>query len=421
MRMHFIEAERSIEQEPTSLWYDTLEGKFFCPSLALATLASLTPRDIDVKIIDEKVEKIDLNDIPDAVAISFKTMSCKRAYELADFYREKGSKVVLGGIHVSLLPDEAKAHADSIVIGEGEEVWPQLVDDIRNDNLKSEYRASGLTDLATLKVPRFDLIKNKSYICHSIQSSRGCSLDCDFCPTREMFKGVFRTKPIEQVVEEIRVALAIDKKYIFFTDDIFGAGDKDFIVNLLAEIRKLKIEFFAVSDFLMLNKKIVIELALSGCRYLGLNLPGTCSKEEEKAIKMIQALGIDVWGYFMFGFKIHEKNVFQKAYEFTKRTNMRHASFTVMAPYPSTKAFSMLSEQRRILTRDWSLYDQAHVVCKPQNFSADELDSGFKWIKAELGHLSRFRSDENRSLLKVLTGKTLSNVLAVVSKARNRN
>jgi len=416
MRLYFIESERDKTRPPTSDWFDISTHKFFCPSIGLLNAASLTPSDIEVKIIDEKIEEVDFNDLPDAIAISYKTMSSNRAYEIARTFREKGIKVILGGIHASLLPEEAKAHSDSVVVGEMEDTWPSLINDLRDNRLQPFYRMPKLADLSKVPVPRFELLKNGQYACHSIQASRGCSLNCDFCPTREMFGGVFRTKPVKNVLEEIRKAISIEKKPIFFADDIFCAGDERFTMELLKEIRKLKIEFFAVSDFLVLNKKIVAELALSGCRYLGLNLPGTCSSDEVKAIKMIQMLGIDVWGYFMFGFRFHEKDVFKKAYDFTLETKMRHVSFTVMTPYPNTFAGRELDKQNRILSKDWTLYDQNHVIFKPEKMNNEELEEGFKWIRENLGHLSSFSICERRPLWKIFTGRCLAAVLRILPR-----
>jgi len=421
MKIYFIEAERDRTQPPTSDWFDTSMYRFFCPSLALPNMASLTPSDIEIKIIDEKIEDIDLSDIPDIAAISYKTMSSKRAYHLADDFRKRGTKVILGGIHASLLPDEAKKNCDSVVVGEGENLWPLIVNDLRSNQLKPLYRTNDLMDLSGLEVPRFDLLKNDKYLCHSIQTSRGCSLNCDFCPTREMFGGIFRTKPIKNVLEEIRTALSIEKKYIFFNDDIFGAGDRDFVLELLREIKKLRIEFFITSDFLVLNKKIVTELARSGCRYIALNLPGTCSPEEARAIKMIQNLGIDVWGYFMFGFRFHQNDVFKKVYEFIEKTKMRHASFTVMAPYPNTMAGKELDKQKRILSKDWTLYDQAHIIFEPEKMNVAELEKGFNWIKKELGRLSRFSSNERRSPWKTFTGRCLAEISAILPQKSRKN
>ncbi|MBU2101946.1 MAG: radical SAM protein [Candidatus Omnitrophota bacterium] len=414
MRIFLIEAEKDKTRSPTSDWFDSDTHKFLCPSLGPITLASLTPNDIEIKVLDEKIEEIDFDDLPDIAAISFKTMSSTRAYEIAQIYRKKNVKVILGGIHASLLPDEAKQYCDTVIIGEGEEVWPHVINDLHRNQLCPSYHTPHLTDLSTLPIPNFGLLQNERYMCHPIQASRGCSLNCDFCPTREMFGGIFRKKPIKKIAEEVRAALSIEKKYIFFTDDIFCAGDERFTLELLKEIRKLKIKFFIISDFLVLNKKIVIELARSGCCYLCLNLPGTCTREEIKAIKMMQMLGINVWGYFMFGFRFHGKDVFKKAYDFVHTTKMRHVSFTVMAPYPNTTAGKILESQGRILTTDWSLYDQAHVVCKPEKMSSQELTEGFMWIKEKLGYLSYFSSQERMSIWRTLTSKCLAETLGIL-------
>lgn len=418
MKLYFIEAEKNTSVSPTKEWFDTVTNKFFCPSLSAVTLAALTPADIDIRIIDEKVSAVDPRDIPDVAAISFKTMSSSRAYELADLYRSKGAKVILGGLHTSLLPEEAAGHSDSIVIGEAEEVWPAIVQDLKRGSLAKRYRQEALTDLSKIPVPRFDLLQNNSYYCHSIQTSRGCSLDCEFCPTREMFGGVFRMKPLDAIEKEIRTAMSIERKPIFFTDDIFGGGNQDFTLSLLSRIRKLKIEFFIISDFLVLNKKIVIQLAKSGCRYIALNLPGTYSREEVKAVKLIQLLGIEVWGYCMFGFRFHEKDVFKRAYDFMRTVGIRHVSLTVMAPYPNTRAGKELEAQGRILSHDWSRYDQAQVVFRPAKMTETELAEGFAWIKEKLSSLCRFRSDERVGPWKTLRAHCARSIAPFIPEPR---
>lgn len=421
MKIYFVEAERDKRNPPTLNWFDPLAHKFACPSLAPLIIASLTPEDIEVKIIDEKVEEIQLDDLPDVVAISFKTMSSKRAYDLAESFRKKRVKVIFGGIHASLLPEEAKLYCDSVVIGEAEEVWRSVIEDLRHDQLKPFYRMPHLTDLSELCLPRFELCQNSHYLCHSIQTSRGCSLNCEFCPTREMFGGIFRTKSIRQVTQEIQAAISIEEKHIFFSDDIFGAGDEKFTLELLQQIRKLKIEFFIISDFLVLNKKILVELARSGCRYIALNMPGTCSLREEQAIKMIQRLGIEIWGYFMFGFRFHEKDVFKKVSDFVNNTRMRHVSLTVMTPYPNTFAGRELDKQGRILSKDWTLYDNEHVVFEPEKMNAKDLEEGFNWIKQKISFLSQIRLDETRPVWKMITSRCLAEILAILPNRSSKS
>ena len=407
MKIYFIEAEKDRLNPPTSDWQDYSTGKFICPSLALPTFAALTPSNFSTKIIDEKITDIDYYDLPDAVAITFKTMSCKRAYELSNEYRKRGAKVILGGIHASLLPDEAKENSDSVVVGEGEELWPLVISDLESNQLKPFYRMENLANLSKLPIPRFDLIENDRYCYHSVQTTRGCSLDCEFCPTREMFGGIFRTKPVKNVIREIAAVLEFGNKPIFFTDDIFGGGKKDYILALLKELKKLKIEFAVISDFLVLDKDIVVSLAKSGCTHMALNMPGTCTQPEVRAVKMIQALGIKIWGYFMFGFRFHEKDVFQKVYEFIHKTKLAYVTFTVMAPYPNTFAGKRFAEENRILTTDWSAYDQAQVVCIPEKMGVEEIQEGFQWIKSELGYMSKFYSERKTPLWRCFMNKAL--------------
>jgi len=338
------------------------------------------------------VDPLNLEDDVDAVAISFKSLACARAYKLADYYRSKNVKVILGGVHTTLVPEETSQHADSIVIGECEEVLPQLVDDLKNGDLKKAYKAGSLADLSQIPLPKFEIINHKKYLCHSIQTSRGCSLDCEFCPTRQVFGGTFRVKPIKNVIAEIKKVLEIEKKFIFFTDDIFGAGKKDYILELLPQLKKLKIDYMLISDYQVLDKEIVLALARNRCRKLCINMLGTCLKEEVKAIRAIQSLGIDVWGYFGFGFKFQTKDVFRRVLDFIEESRLTHASFAIMAPYPNTPMAQRLEKDKRIFSKDWTLYDQSHVVFKPDLMDVEDLQKGFEWVWEEKKGMTKIPS-----------------------------
>lgn len=382
MRLKLIEVNNR-PSGPFSEWRSKAIKKATCPPLALPIVASLTSPELEVSILDERNEVIDFNIQTDVVGISFKSMAAKRAYEVADRFREKAVKVIMGGVHASLLPEEAIRHADSVVIGEAESVWQTAVNDMKKNKLKPFYSSSEKADLKAVPLPRFHLLKNDKYLYHAIQISRGCSLGCEFCPTRFMFGWEFRLKDISQVVQEVEAVQRIGKKEIFFVDDIFGAGKKGYIIELTKRLKPLRLEYVIISDFKIINdEELLKHLVKSGCKIIGLNV-GLPDQDSEKIVKKVQHYGIAVWGYFMFGFENHTEDIFEKTIKFIKETNMRYCTLTVLAPYPNTPLYQQLEREGRILSKDWSLYDQAHVIFKPKLISAEVLENGYRRVLDE--------------------------------------
>lgn len=378
MKLKLVEVD-NIGSTPHSQWRIEGDKRWACPSLALPIIASLTNSDIERGIIDEKNEVIDFNIDADLIGISFKSMAAKRAYEIADKFRRRNIKVIMGGVHVSLLPKEAIQHADSVVIGEAENIWHRLINDFKANKLEQFYSSSKSSDLRTIPLPRVDLLQNDKYLYHAIQTSRGCSLGCEFCPIRFMFGWEFRHKDVSQVVQEVQTVQEIGRKGIFFVDDIFGAGEKNYIIELTKKLKPLRINFIIISDFKIINdEELLRSLAESGCKIISLNI-ANCTKEEVEIIKEIHRYGIETWGYFMFGFENHDETIFEKVVEFIKETDMKHFTLTVLAPYPNTPLYQQFDREGRILSNDWSLYDQAHVVFKPRLMSPKALENGYRW------------------------------------------
>jgi radical SAM superfamily enzyme YgiQ (UPF0313 family) len=197
--------------------FNSLKAKAYSPSLNLCMIAAYTPRDIEVSITDECVSAIDFNKKVDLVGITCLTATAPRAYEIADAFRERGVKVVMGGIHVSTLPDEALQHCDSVVIGEAEGLWEKVIQDFRRERLKSKYQNGSFVDLRGLPIPRRDLLDPKDYVTvNTVQTTRGCPFNCSFCSVKLFNGGRYRFRPIEDVVEEIKT---LPSKNVFFVDD----------------------------------------------------------------------------------------------------------------------------------------------------------------------------------------------------------
>ncbi len=385
MKVALVEAGGPLESPSWEVWAGP-DGRFASPSVGLVSLASLVRDGDEVTIVDEKVSGPADGIEADLVGISYKTMYAPRAYRLADALRAKGTKVVLGGLHATLCPDEAAEHADIVVRGEGEAVWPKVLEDAANGSFQPLYRCPAPpAPVDGLPRQRVELIDHGRYLLHSVQSSRGCSLDCEFCPTRAMFGKGFRLRRVDDVADEVERLMVIEKKPLLFSDDVFGAGNPDFIEKLTGRLKEMSVEYAVICDLRMLNPRVVRCLAESGCRVMTLNMPGSCLPVEAAAVRTIQAHGIDVWGYFMFGFEFHGPDLFRRVTDFVKGCGIKHVSLTLMTPYPGTPMGMRFEKEGRILSRDWELYDQSHVVFRPAGMTPEQLAEGFEYCREEIG------------------------------------
>ncbi len=375
------------------------------PELTLPLLAALTPPEINVILTEEEVEDVVYKSGVDLVAISYMTPLAARAYEIADEYRKRGAKVVLGGIHASALPEEAGRHADAVVIGEAENVWPSLLEDFRTGRLKGVYRAAELSDLRGLPTPRRDLLKKAmTFSPYSIQTTRGCPFGCHFCSVTRFFGGTFRTRPVEEVVREIETAEK--RTWLFIDDNIIG--NELYAKQLFRAIAPLGIRWAGQSTTLLAKNRELLELAAkSGCvgLFIGFESLNESSMREankgfnkvrdyEEGIKRFHDRGILVLASFMFGFDHDDESVFERTVEFLIRNKVAVASLPVLVPYPGTNFYRRMEEEGRILTRDWSKYDYGNAVFRPKLMEPEILEEGARRAAAEFysrsSILSRF-------------------------------
>jgi radical SAM superfamily enzyme YgiQ (UPF0313 family) len=368
------------------------------PSLGLSLLAALTPPDIGVKIINEECEKIDFSEAIDMVGISCLTPSAPRAYELADRFREKGITVVMGGVHVSAMPEEAVEHADSVVIGEAENIWPKLLEDYKGGSLKKFYKADGLMDLTHLPFPRRELLNKKIYISTNVvQASRGCPQGCEFCSVGRFFGEKTRFRPVEEVIEEIK---GMDKKkFLFFTDDNL-ISNPAYLKKLLTALIPLKRKWVGEASWTIgHNLELLKLMKKSGC--LGLLIgfesirkqPHTkktsLSRDPKKAymktIENLQKNRIAVCGTLIFGFDNDDFSSFDETLRFCIEADMDVAQFSSLIPFPGTPLFERLTREGRLLTRDWSkfTYEPPGKVFHPKNMTCDELEKNIGRIYRE--------------------------------------
>jgi len=364
------------------------------PELTLPVLAALTPHDVEVILTEEEIEDVVYKDRVELVGISFMTPLAARAYEIADEYRRRGAKVVLGGIHASALPEEALQHADAVVIGEAENVWVPLIADFRSNRLKPFYRSAEFSDLRGLPVPRRDLLKQgMTFSPFSIQTSRGCPFGCHFCAVTKFFGGTFRRRAVEEVVREIESA---DRKnWIFIDDNIIG--DQAYARELFSALAPLKIRWGGQSTVLLANNDMLLKLAAkSGC--LGLfigfeslnemnlrtaNKSFVKIKDYGECLRKLHDNGILVLASFMFGLDHDDKSVFERTLEFLIKSKVVAGSLSVLVPYPGTKIYQQMEAEGRILTKEWSKYDYDRAVFRPKLMEPEELEEGVRWTVSE--------------------------------------
>ncbi|RLF26190.1 MAG: B12-binding domain-containing radical SAM protein [Thermoplasmata archaeon] len=359
-------------------------------------LAAVTPRDHEIEIVDERRNKINFNKNYDIVGITTYTANAFHAYEIADKFRKNGVKVVLGGYHVSALPEEAKQHADSVVIGEAEETWPQLLKDFEKGKLKPFYKETRPVDLSAIP-PIIDKKRfaEKSFLRNNIQSSRGCPYGCEFCAITNYSAGrIFRTRPIEYVVEELK---SMPQKNIWM-DDPSLTINPDYTKKLFKAIKPLNKRLMCRGNVDVLSKddeflKLASE---AGCAewFVGfesisqenINDVGKVTNKVEyykNAIKKIHEHGMLVTGSFMFGLDHDRKNVFSNTLDFINEMEIDDAGFFILTPFPGTPLYERLDREKRILTKDWSKYTWKEVVFQPKQMLPEELQQGYNQMSKE--------------------------------------
>jgi radical SAM superfamily enzyme YgiQ (UPF0313 family) len=375
-------------------------GDFFfrMPCLGLLKLAALTPPDWRVTIVDEKVEKLDPGLTPDLVGITSMTTTVQRGYELADHYRRRGIPVVMGGMHVSCLPEEALGHCDSVVLGEAEGLWPGLLRDAEQKQLQRVYRHDEqLPPLVNLPRPDWDIYKAKHYLpVHFVETTRGCPVDCEFCAVTSAFGGRYRNRPQEEVLAELHALRPFDGRFIlkncvFFVDDNI-VSNRGYAREFLGRIADLNLHWFGQASMNIANDPEILELCRkSGCMGLFLGFESLSPealasagkrvnrpKDYLEVVKKIHDHGIGIDGSFVFGFDTDDAGVFDRTIEFVLKAKLEVAYFSILTPYPGTRLHKRLDEAGRILSRDWALYDGSHVVFKPARLTSDQLLEGFR-------------------------------------------
>ena len=335
--------------------------------LPIATLAGLTPSDINLSFYDDRMEAVAYDTPTDAVAIPVETYTARRAYQIASEYRRRGVLVILGGFHPSLVPDEAQRYGDVIVIGEAEGIWAELIDDLRHGTLKARYE-SLRGDLGQIRVDR-RLFRGKRYLpIGLVETGRGCRFPCEFCAIQTFFGRTHRARPIEDLVAELS-ALRHEKKLFFFVDDNF-AGDMKAGKVLLPELAKLNLRWITqLSINAAHDEEFVALLARGGCRgvLIGFESLDAANLRSMKkgfnlmkggygaALHNLRRHGIAVYGTFVFGYENDDIDSFDRAVDFALQEDMYIAAFNHLTPFPATPLYDRLKLEGRLKFESWWL------------------------------------------------------------------
>jgi radical SAM superfamily enzyme YgiQ (UPF0313 family) len=357
------------------------------PQLALYILGGLTPPEYEVKIIEEEAENIDLDADCNLVGISCMTANAPRAYQLSREFRKRGKTVVLGGVHPTILPEEALQYADSVVIGEAEGVWEKLLEDFRHSNLQQTYH-DPLPDLKKYIPKDFThIIKKRLFNLIPVLTTRGCPYNCNFCCVTNLFGKKIRHIPIENVVRDIQESGA--REFLFLDDNIIG--HPSYAKELFRAIKPLKIKWVGqASVSLLARDNELLQLAVeSGCQILFFGIESVVEEqyqsmqkamkdieELEIALKKIKKSGILIHASMVFGFDNDTVGIFDQTVQFLIKNKVSTVSFNVLTPYPGTQIYEDFKQENRLTTNDWSYYDHNTVVFKPKNMSPYELQLG---------------------------------------------
>jgi radical SAM superfamily enzyme YgiQ (UPF0313 family) len=364
------------------------------PSETLTAIAAATPPQHEVVVVDENVQRLDLDDTPDLVGITVYTFLAPRAYKIADSYRSRGIHVVLGGLHVTGVPGDALNHADTIFIGEAEVLWAGFLSDLERGNAQRIYGPTFPSDLDALPFPRKDLLKKHKYFTTaSASGSRGCPYRCDYCFNSVRPKAPYRQRSIASLVRQIRDQG--DSYYIFFDDNL--TVDRSFARALCRALKPLGIRWrCAASIDLGYDEELVRAMAESGCEsiFIGFESINAGSLDEsskhhnrrldyERLIGILQRNNILINAAFVFGFDHDTPSVFRETVQFAIQNRLTSVNFHILTPFPGTCLYNRLMGEGRILTRDWSLYDTGHVVFRPKHLTPEELTMGYRRVYRE--------------------------------------
>jgi len=377
------------------------------PCLGLLTIAAYLPKEWEIDYIDENYQHIDFSVSYDFVCVSTMTVQAIRAYEILKEYREMGTLTILGGIHTLVMPEEAMEHADVVLAGEGEVLFPEFLQDYLQGSYKKIYREEhpGQYDLKDCIAPRYDLIKGYEYPIVNIYTTRGCPRKCNFCCASNVYGLKYRRKTNLQVMNEIDTITQLypDKLLLFADDNLFVLRKES--KDLLRQLADKKIRWIAQTDISIASDEELLGLMYaSGCQWIvigfesvskdslksleGIKFKYKYQQDYGQKIKKIQSYGIKVYGTFIVGLDEDKKEIFENTVEFILSNNLYGANITVPTPLPGTELRKKLEHEQRILSNDWSDYTLWDVVIKPRSMTVADLEEGLLYAYTKISEQS---------------------------------
>lgn len=368
------------------------------PTLALTSFAGATPEHWSVEYWDENLlhGRPPYDPMPEVVGITVHLTFAQRAYKLADWYRVRGSKVILGGLHVVSCPEEAAPHADALAIGDGVQLWLRILVDVEAGKLQRIYRVMYENEYREDPAPRRVLLKRRSFLTTtSLIATRGCHNRCGFCYlSTEGLRMPYRVRDVEQVVAEFRDD---EQPYAVFVDNNLGSRP-GYLRALCRALRPIeKIWSAAITLDVTDDPSLVREMALAGCTGVFIGFESLSdsnlvqarkraprTEDYARRVRILHDHGIQVNGSFVLGFDDDRRDVFALTAEWIEANKLECATFHVLTPYPGTPLFRQMESEGRLLHRDWSKYDTAHVVFQPKHMTPEELAHGYGWIYQRL-------------------------------------
>lgn len=366
---------------------------FKFPSLSLAALAAVTPPEWEIALADENVEAVDFGTDADLVAVTAMTPQAPRAYEIAAAFRQRGKPVVMGGFHASNLPGEALLHVDAVVVGEGEVVWPRLLADFEKGVMERLYRAPELLDMRLVPPSRREIFAGKRYLfTNTIQTTRGCPFDCEFCSVTAFYGRKYRKRPVELVLRELE-DLRKKNSFAFFVDDNL-VGDRRYALELFDGMRGMGFKWLSHAPIdLARDPELLRAAGESGCvgMFVGfesLNEPALAAmgKVTNRAVdyqehaRAFRDSGVGILGSFVLGYDGDTPDVFESLLRFCEDARLEAAIFPILTPYPGTAVRARLQAAGRIISNRWEDYDMGHVTFRPAGMTAEELQAGHDWL-----------------------------------------
>jgi len=371
---------------------DHLVGDYTMPpSLALPIIAALTPADVEVKLTDDNSgQPVDFDEKADLVVISCFTPQAGRAYEIADEYRRRGTRVIMGGIHPTALPDEALLHADSVCVGEVEPVWDEILADARAGSLKRRYQGDKSYDLARFPIPKRDIFPRDRYQwnAHLVLTTRGCPVNCDGCPIPFKEDTRIRYRPVDNIIDDIR---QMPYREFYITDDTVmlpGKRNMKFLLQIMERTKELDVSIFLASTMMMVPDPAFYRALKAGGASSMYTVFGfdkvskklfndDCTADEWKAsvdlVRMIEDAGIHFFGSYGVGFDDQDAGAAERILRFCQDAAIDLAEFYIPVPFPGTRFGDRAVRENRLLHRNYHLWNHGNVVFKPLRMSEKEV------------------------------------------------